>query len=137
MYRGGDALSVCFNTVAVLFLCEVDNVAFAVGLSERVRTRVETAGHVELDDSEASTLARTKLVHASLIVIGVIAAVGSKAGINASFLPLIPFWVGEAVELIVPGESLRWNCGRVGKVTAAFVLGNVGIFTLAMLASSQ
>ena len=37
----GDALSVCFNTVAILFLAEVDNVIFQVALPEEVRARVE------------------------------------------------------------------------------------------------
>ena len=43
------------------------NVAFAVGLSERLRSRVETAGRVELSDAEASALVRTKVVHIALI----------------------------------------------------------------------
>ena len=41
--------------------------AFAVGLSERLRSRVETAGRVELSDAEASALVRTKVVHIALI----------------------------------------------------------------------
>ena len=39
VYKGGDAVSVCFNTVAILFLCGIDNIAFEVGLSERLRAR--------------------------------------------------------------------------------------------------
>ena len=40
----GDALHVCLNVVAVLFLCEVDNAMYMVALNERVRARVEDAG---------------------------------------------------------------------------------------------
>ena len=51
--KGGDALSVCFNTIALLFLCEVDNVTYAILLSERVRSRVEANGmRVEIGDAD-------------------------------------------------------------------------------------
>eukprot|EP01050_Picozoa_sp_SAG11_P032888 SAG11_NODE_10905_length_797_cov_2.421203_1_plen_116_part_10 len=59
-YQGGDAMSVCFNTIAVLFLCEVDNAAFAMVLGERARARVESAGRIKLNDSEFAALARSK-----------------------------------------------------------------------------
>ena len=32
--KGGDALTVVLNTVAILFLCEVDNAAYMIGLGE-------------------------------------------------------------------------------------------------------
>ena len=41
LFNGGDALSICFNTVAILFLAEVDNVCFSVMLPERTRARIE------------------------------------------------------------------------------------------------
>jgi hypothetical protein len=41
------------NTVAILFIFEVDNAMFAVGTAERVRARVEAAGRVEIGDDEA------------------------------------------------------------------------------------
>ena len=31
------------STIAILFLCEIDDITFALGLSERVRARVEDA----------------------------------------------------------------------------------------------
>ena len=98
LYKGGDALSICFNTIAILFLTEVtcsncdasnsnlcrsclksvpqiDNAAYAVGLSERVRTRVEKFGRVELQDAEAMALVWGKAVHVALLVVAVPAAV--------------------------------------------------------------
>ena len=44
IFKGGDALSVCLNTVAILFLCDIDNIFFDLVLGERVRARVENAG---------------------------------------------------------------------------------------------
>eukprot|EP01048_Picozoa_sp_COSAG05_P020480 COSAG05_NODE_3488_length_2030_cov_3.309684_2_plen_211_part_00 len=73
--KGGDALSICFNTVAVLFLCEIDNLAYMFGFSERMRTRVEDAGRLELTEGEARALARTKPVHAALIMSSVLLCV--------------------------------------------------------------
>eukprot|EP01046_Picozoa_sp_COSAG06_P060712 COSAG06_NODE_13019_length_1302_cov_0.939318_1_plen_56_part_10 len=44
------SICVCMNTVAILFIFEVDNAMFAVGTAERVRARVEAAGRVEIGD---------------------------------------------------------------------------------------
>lgn len=38
---GGDALSVCFNGVAILFLTDIDNVAYSAGLSDQFRGTVQ------------------------------------------------------------------------------------------------
>ena len=90
LLKGGDALSVCLNTVAILFMCDVDNIAFDLALGERVRARVEDAGRVELDDAEATALARTKAVHVALIVLAVLGAVflGQGRPEATIFLPL-------------------------------------------------
>ena len=125
LIKGGDALSVCLNTVAILFLCDIDNIAFALALGERVRARVEDAGRVELDDDEASALARTKAVHVALIVLAVLGAVwsGEKAAI---FLPFLAFLLGGVAEAFVPGASAAETAKRVGKVLGAWLLGFVG-----------
>eukprot|EP01052_Picozoa_sp_SAG31_P026475 SAG31_NODE_2400_length_5775_cov_2.602185_2_plen_466_part_00 len=39
LFRGGDALSIALNTIAVLFLCEIDNLAFMFGFLERLKVR--------------------------------------------------------------------------------------------------
>lgn len=143
IYKGGDALSVCFvrcptdsgrvlsifldwvhlfrifsvsdllkpvsawyqNTIAILFMTEVvsrcntdaelacslhfaadsvrvraqDNVCYHFALGERVRSRVEQAGHVDLSDAQAAMLVRTKVIHVFLVVFGILNAV-SMAG---------------------------------------------------------
>eukprot|EP01043_Picozoa_sp_COSAG02_P065535 COSAG02_NODE_9923_length_2074_cov_1.293165_4_plen_141_part_00 len=66
LYKKGDALSVCFNTIAILFMTEIDNVFYFFVLPERVRARVEAAGRVELTDSEAAAMVRTKVAHGIL-----------------------------------------------------------------------
>lgn len=63
IFKGGDGLTVCFNTIAIIFMCEIDDVAYEIGLAERVRVRVEHAGRVELSDNELKALSRSKIIH--------------------------------------------------------------------------
>ena len=116
LYKGGDALSVCLNTVAILFLCDIDNIAFDLVLGERVRARVEDAGRVELDDAEASALARTKAVHVALIVLAVHGAVWLGSLEAAFFLPFLAFLLGGVAEAFVPGASVAETCKRIVKL---------------------
>lgn len=58
--------------MAILFLCELDNIAFTMGLSERVRARVEAVGRVELDEDAIAMLAYSKAVHVGAITVVVL-----------------------------------------------------------------
>ena len=65
---GGRVRDVCLNTVAVLFLLEVDNLAFLHGLSERVRMEAEeNAGARQVTDDELRTIDAVKIVCVVLI----------------------------------------------------------------------
>jgi hypothetical protein len=134
LLKGGDALSVCLNTIAILFMCDIDNIFFDLALGERVRARVEDAGRVELDDAEASALARTKAVHVALIVLAVLGAVWSGNVWVAIGLPFLAFLLGGVAEAFVPGASAAQTCNRVFKVLGAWLLGWVGFFVLAGIA---
>jgi hypothetical protein len=70
--KGGDALSVCMNTVAVLFLTDVDEAVYAFCLKEAVRSRVAEAGRVQLSRSDDQDLWISKTVHVALIVLCVL-----------------------------------------------------------------
>eukprot|EP01043_Picozoa_sp_COSAG02_P050629 COSAG02_NODE_5227_length_4525_cov_1.708540_2_plen_513_part_00 len=122
-FKGGDALSVCLNTVAILFLCDIDNIAFGLALGERVRARVEAARGVELNDGEASALARTKAVHVVLIVLAVL-ALGNDLIVPLAFL------LGGVVETLLLGGAVE-KCKRVGKVLGAWLLGGVVVMVMA------
>ena len=130
----GDALSICFNVVAILFLCEIDNVLFAVLMPERFRTRVEQYGRVELGDVEAATLARTKLVHTMLIVMAALISVslgasGGYTGLIACFcLSFLAFWAGSAVEALGQGLSGPEIARYIAQTTGALLLGLCGWF---------
>eukprot|EP01051_Picozoa_sp_SAG22_P006936 SAG22_NODE_470_length_10142_cov_13.947227_10_plen_456_part_00 len=122
LYKGGDALSICLNTVAILFMCDIDNIAFDLALGERVRARVEDAGRVELDDGEAAGLARTKAVHAVLLVLAMLVGVWIGGAVGFFGTPLA-FMFGGVAEAFGPGVSAAETAKRVGKVLAAWLLG--------------
>ena len=48
VYRGGNSLAICLNTIAVLFLVELDNLAFSHGLDEKIRMEAEEFGCVSV-----------------------------------------------------------------------------------------
>ena len=118
----------------VIFLCDIDNIVFDLALGERVRARVEDAGHVELEDAEASALARTKAVHVALIVLGMLGGVWSGTVEAAFFLPFLAFLLGGVAEAFVPGASAAETAKRAGKVLGAWLLGMVGFVFLVVLA---
>ncbi|KAK3272617.1 hypothetical protein CYMTET_19096 [Cymbomonas tetramitiformis] len=47
---GADAVSICLNTVAILFIAEIDRVAFAFGLDDRLRTHMEEFGRAKIGE---------------------------------------------------------------------------------------
>ena len=109
---------------------QIDNAAYAVGLSERVRTRVEEFGRVELRDAEAAALVRSKAVHVALVAGAVLAGVWSASGVALS-IPFLAFWLGGVAEAIAtPGAGAAEKAKGVGKATGAATLGAVGIAIL-------
>ena len=135
-FKGGDALSVCFNTVAVLFLCEIDNLLYAILLPERERARVEVEGRVELGEAEAAALMRSKAVHVAVLVAAVPCAVvrgggGDLASFDlALFLPILAFWLAGVTEAVLGSAGAGEACKEVGKVTGRWLLGLVGLIAL-------
>jgi hypothetical protein len=85
---GGRVRDVCLNTVAVLFLLEVDNMAFLHGLSERVRMEAEeNAGARHVTNDELRTIDAVKAV--CVVLIPCVVIVGVR-GFN-----LLGNWFGE------------------------------------------
>ena len=141
LVKGGDALSVCFNTVAVLFLCEIDNLLYAILLPERERARVEVEGRVELGEAEAAALMRSKAVHVVVVAAAVPCAVAlGGGGGDDSFdlvllIPLLAFWLAGATEAVLGSAGAGEACKEVGKVTGRCLLGLVGLSVLVLLSS--
>ena len=81
--QGGSALLIAFNTIAVLFITEVDNLAYAFGLGERERERVDTYGYVMLTDGEARMFGRTKVLCVTATVVYTLWMVWNGASVGA------------------------------------------------------
>ena len=137
--HAGDALSICFNTVAILFLADIDNALFATMLPERLRVRIEEVGHVELGDAEAAALARTKPIHTALILVTVLGsvAIGGVDGDGAAVVfTALTFWVGGVAEAFGAGRSVCDVCKRIGWATGASLLGFVVLVLVFVLVLS-
>ena len=101
MVDGGDSKGVCFNTVAILFLAEVDNVLYEYGLSVASKRYVESRAKIALDEQQATALSQTKTLHAMLIIpvmfVGPNAAIYGGPLLNFVIAPL-PFVIAGLVE---------------------------------------
>ena len=120
----------CFNTIALLFLCEIDDVAFALGLSSRVRARLQEVGRIELSAHEEARLERSKAVHGCVLVSVMLAAVWLKW---SKGFPVIfaAFWLGGVFEAASVGS---WQ--QFGKATAASLLG-LASFVIVMIVGAS
>lgn len=143
------------STLAILFMCEVDNVAYTIGLSERVRTRYEQRGRVELTTTEATAMVRSKVAHVSLIVFAVLLTVESTSFIGGEnpliASTLLVFLLGGMVEAFVPdtaaevdvafeahesassGLGALATCQRIGMVFGSWFCGLICIGILSFL----
>jgi hypothetical protein len=136
MIKGGDALNVCFNTVAVMFLCDIDNLAYAVFLPEDLRVMVETNGRVELGKEEAKSLMRSKVVHVIVLVLVVPCAVAIGGSGNAvgwfigMVLPLIAWWIAGVVAAVVGAADASEALKEAGKTTGRWMFGMIGMVVL-------
>ena len=57
---GGNAVKTVLNTLALVFMLEIDNLVFAVGLDDRVREHVSEHGRMALSDQEQDRLRHEK-----------------------------------------------------------------------------
>ena len=132
LFKGGDALSVSMNAVAILFLCDIDNMAYDRGLGEEVRMRVEESGRVDLGEAEATALVLTKAVHVGLIVVLVPYLVWSEDLDTGLSLAFLAFWLGGVAGAVGAGGGAAAVCKGVRKATEAGLLGFVAFFMLVL-----
>eukprot|EP01052_Picozoa_sp_SAG31_P013763 SAG31_NODE_836_length_11643_cov_3.389813_13_plen_243_part_00 len=119
-----------FNTLAVLFLLDADNLIFAQFLGEATRVRVEEIGRTELSENDAKLVSLTRQSHAVMLPPAIISAVWTapplvKVDLQlAGIIPVLPFIVGWVVELSVRVCAHDRNCIReAAKGVASLVVG--------------
>jgi len=108
------------NTVALLFLTEIDNMAYALGLREQARKQVEVKGRVELGEEAIALLLRSKIAHMVAIVAGIGWIVVSR-NTSGAIVWYVFSWLAALVASIRP--SPRETAKRMTTATVACVAG--------------
>ena len=127
---GGNAKSVCLNTVAVLFLLEIDNLAFLHGLGERTRMEAEEMTGARVTEEELQTINVAKIV-CILGVPGVVLAglLGGRyvlkdwPGMFCLWIAPLPFMVILFLQRVkASGRKLKVVCGGLGWGLAGYIM---------------
>merc|ERR1712146_400983 len=66
---GADALNVCFNALAILFLLQLDNEVYEYALDKGSRAEVEEHARLELDPAMLQVLGRVKYLNIVLVTV--------------------------------------------------------------------
>jgi hypothetical protein len=118
---------------------QIDNIVYFIGLSERVRSRIEDAGRVRLTDAEVVALVRMKVVHVGffvLTILGSVWAVRAFGKIGWQFLPIAgPALGGLAEAFVVPGATAGVIAKRVATHAAKWFGGM--LFMMAVMGVSM
>jgi len=99
VFRGGDALNVCWNALAIVFLLDCDNLLYESILDDRTRALVHDEGWVEIDDTVAEFLAQTKFAHFLGVTIGIPACIAVTYSTHG---------LGEFVQTITNALCIYW-----------------------------
>ena len=115
--------------------CSCSNLAYAIGLSERVRRRVEAFGLVDLGDAEASALQSSKVVHLVLLV----CVVPSCARFMNPWLVLvlpgaIVFGLGGVAEAVRSSSRAGQVFQRIALLCGMWLLGLIAGVTFCVIA---
>ena len=120
---GGRVKDVCLNTVAVLFLLDIDDLAFRHGLDERTRKEAEDSARVRVTDADERILNAVKLVCVLAIpgtvfvcISGTYVAQGFPETLGIIFAPVPPI----AVRFLQRVKAGRGKCGGLGWGMAGF-----------------
>ena len=121
--EGGRVKDVCLNTVAVLFLLDIDDLAFRHGLDERTRKKAEENARVRVTDADERILNAVKLVCVLAIpatvfvgVSGTYVAQRFPESLGIIFAPVPPI----VVRFLQRAKAGRGTCGGLGWGTAGF-----------------
>eukprot|EP01052_Picozoa_sp_SAG31_P008927 SAG31_NODE_459_length_15396_cov_5.092502_5_plen_489_part_00 len=128
---GTSSLQICFNTIAILFLADVDNLVYAFFLAERVRARLEDVGRVQLTADDLRPLQVTKIAHVFVVWVNIMGCVYwvDKGGGGPALLAFTHpcFWIAGVVDIFMrKSEGVTHTLRLVVGTTAKMMLGYVG-----------
>ena len=128
---GGRVKYVCLNTVAVLFILEVDNLAFLHGLGERTRMEAEQYSHAgaRVTEDDLRTMGIVKSICVVLIPCSVFGGVCGHSVIRDNpdvfihvFAPLPSLVVLFVQRVIASRRKLKASCCGFGWAILNYVL---------------
>eukprot|EP01048_Picozoa_sp_COSAG05_P007034 COSAG05_NODE_482_length_9373_cov_198.471318_2_plen_372_part_00 len=123
--RGGDSLSVLVHSVAILFILEIDNLAYSLGLAEFARAQMEKEGRVQLAQTEADGLAWSKMAHVFMVGVmlpfTVVNAADGESGSQILMIPLCGFVAVGIMEALVPQRA----AAEIAVIAVASILKGV------------
>lgn len=137
------------NTVALLFLCEIDEGAYVFLLSEPLRSEVEKQGRVQLTGLEAAEITASKTIHVVLIVaaqIGAVWGVGLSIWSAIVMVPIlsgfVAFWLAGVIDAVRRGnggkEEDESRSAALGvAIVTGQVLGSLIIFATLFMVFGQ
>ena len=70
--QGSSGVSICLNSVGVLFVLEMDNLAYQYGIPEQDRELMEANGTLHLSDRDNESLVRMKNAHLISVPAGIV-----------------------------------------------------------------
>lgn len=140
-YRGGDALSVCLNTVALIFIIECDDLLYENAVGDTVKAREDegeaSLGLAAIDEAATDFLAWTKFAHFCAVSSGLMLALGGVG------LGVFPRTVGTFIAALTMGcvglvESQTMTRvglarGRIRAFLLAFINNAVGLSVMVAL----
>ena len=127
---GGDVKNVCLNTVAVLFLVEVDNMAYLHGLGERTRMEAEEMTGARVTEDELQTINAAKIVCIlgipGVVLIGLLGGrhvLKNWPGMFCLWIAPLPFMVILFLQRVkASGRKLKVVCGGLGWGLAGYIM---------------
>ena len=109
--HGGTALQICLNSVAVVFLVELDNMAFTYMLNEDLRKEAEEFAHTPVTASDRKVIDAVKWYYCSTIPFFIVGGVSLGTLGAWGFLEAfglfsgVPFGVGSIVQSVYAAKS--------------------------------
>ena len=125
VWRGADALSVCLNAVAMLFVLEVDDQIYAHGVSDELREWCEASARPVLTEEEERAVAWSRAAGIPFVWLGLPVIIifypdlGSVAPIPLLLLTVLPPMLAEAASLTVT----RRGAARMLELLLQFAVG--------------
>jgi hypothetical protein len=137
--QGSSGVSICLNSVGVLFILEMDNLAYQYGIHEQDRETMETEGGIYLSSGIQASLVRMKSAHLISVPLGIIATLllirGDVTGpyhlqIVWMLVCSLSFWAGGLVETFIfaKNETTSTLLKLVSFEVFKMVIGEIAIW---------